>query len=94
MGLDKRISVSTRRQEASAAPRELRNGEVLSVNFSVMLQRDIQAGDVLGFGMRAKQDGQIQHLPLLFNPGPTPGSFTPIIIANFTPTSNATQSKC
>ena len=56
--------------EVPAAPRELRNGEVLSVNFSVMLQRDIQAGDVLGFGVRAKQDGRIQHCPFSTNLGP------------------------
>ena len=67
----KRISVSTRRHEVPAAPRELRNGEVLSVKID-----------------------RIEHLPPLYKLGPTPGSFTPIVIANFAPTSNATQSKC
>ena len=70
-------------------PRNLNDGEVLSFNFTVMLQMDIQAGDVLGFRMNALgAGGRIEHLPLLYKPGPTPGSFTPIIIANFNPTSN------
>ena len=60
-----------------------------------MLQMDIQAGDVLGFRLLKKgSDGRIEHLPLLYKPGPTPDSFTPIVIANFAPTSNSTQSKC
>ena len=76
------------------APRELRNGEVLSFNFTVMLQMDIQAGDVLGFRLLKKgSDGRIEHLPLLYKPGPTPGSFTPIVIANFNPTSDTTTTK-
>ena len=64
-------------------------------NFTVMLQMDIQAGDVLGFRLLKKgSDGRIGHLPLLYKPGPTPDSFTPIVIANFAPTSNSMQSKC
>ena len=63
--------------------RSLKPWEVLSFNFTVMLQMDIQAGDVLGFRMNALgDDGRIEHLPLLYKPGPTPGSFTPIVIAN------------
>ena len=68
-------------------PRNLNEGDVLSFNFTVMLQMDIQAEDVVGFRMHALGvGGQIEHLPLLYKPGPTPGSFTPIIIANFTAT--------
>ena len=56
---------------------------------------DLQVGDVLGFWlMELGVGGRIEHLPLLYKPGPTPGSFTPIVIANFAPTSNSTQSKC
>ena len=73
---------------ADIRPRELNDGEVLSYNFSVMPQMDIQAGYVLGFWlMELGVGGRIEHLPLLYKPGPTPGSFTPIIIANFTATS-------
>ena len=88
----KRIYENDQRQEVSGAadsrPRELNDGEVLSYNFSVMPQMDIiQAGDVLGFWLMELSDGRIEHLPLLYKPGPTPGTFTPIIIANFTATS-------
>ena len=62
--------------------------EVRSFNFTVMLAWDIQAGDVLGFLLSNRGvGGRIEHLPLLYKPGPTPGSFTPIIIASFNPTS-------
>ena len=68
--------------------------EVRSFNFTVMLAWDIQAGDVLGFLLSNRGgDGRIEHLPLLYKPGPTPGSFTPIIIASFTPTSSPTPSE-
>ena len=94
----KRISEHYQSQVVPGAtdsrPRDLNNEEVLRFNFSVMLQMDdIQAGDILGFRMRAEQDGRIQHLPLSFKPGPTPGSFTPIIIANFNPTSGTTPTE-
>ena len=51
-----------------------------------MLQMDIRAGDLLGFRLLEKgsDNGRIEHLPLLYKPGPTSGSFTPIIIADFT----------
>ena len=63
--------------------------DVLPFNFTVMLAWNIQAGDVLGFLLGNRGGGgRIEHLPLLYKPGPTPGSFTPIIIANFTPTSS------
>ena len=75
-------------------PRNLNDGEVLSFNFTVMLQMNIQAGDVLGFWlMELGDDGRIEHLPLLYKPGPTPGSFTPIVIANFTATSDSTPTE-
>ena len=88
----KRIYENDQRQEVSGTadsrPRELNDGEVLYYNFSVMPQMDIQAGDVLGFRlMELGVGGRIEHLPLLYKPGPTPGSFTPIAIANFTATS-------
>ena len=67
--------------------------DVLSFNFTVRLQMDIQAGDVLGFQLIGRgTDGRLEHLPLLYKPGPSPGTFTPIIIANFTPISD--QSEC
>ena len=88
------ISENNQRQWVSGAHRELMNGEVLSFNFTVMLQMDIQAGDVLGFRlMELGKNDQIEHLPLLYKPGPTPGSFTPIVIANFNPTSDITTTK-
>ena len=75
-------------------PRNLNDGEVFSFNFTVMLQMDIQAGDVLGFRLlELGNGGRIEHLPLLYKPGPTPGSFTPIVIANFNPTSDITTTK-
>ena len=74
--------------------RSLNPRDVLSFNFTVMLQVDIQAGDVLGFRMNALgAGGRIEHLPLLYKPGPTPGSFTPIVIANFTATSDTTPTE-
>ena len=88
------MSESGQQQEipgaADGRPRELNDREVLSYNFTVMhmLQMDIQAGDVLGFWLMELTDGRIEHLPLLYKPGPTPGSFTPIVIANFNPTSD------
>ena len=70
-------------------PHVLNDGEILSFNFTVMLQMDIQVGDVLGFRLIGlSSDGRIEHLPLLYKPGPTLGSFTPIVIANFTATSD------
>ena len=85
----KLISENDQRQRVSGVPRELKNGEVLSFTFTVMLQMDIQAGDVLGFRLLGLgDDGRIEHLPLLYKPGPTPGSFTPIVIADFNPTSD------
>ena len=94
------ISENDQRQRVPGATgrnpaRNLNDKEVLSFNFTMMLQMDIQAGDVLGFWlMELGVGGRIEHLPLLYKPGPTPDSFTPIVIANFAPTSNATQSKC
>ncbi len=74
---------------AADNPHNLTDGEVLSFNFTVMLQMDIQAGDVLGFRLLELGAGdRIEHLPLLYKPGPTPGSLTPIVIANFNPTSD------
>ena len=92
------ISENDQKQRVPVAndddPRNLNDGEVLSFNFTVMLQMDIQAGDVLGFRMNALgAGGRIQHLPLLYKPGPTPGSFTPIIIANFNPTRDTTPTE-
>ena len=69
------------------------SGNDLMFNFTVRLQMGVQAGDVLGFQLNELGGGgRIEHLPLLYKPGPTPGTFTPIIIANFTPTSD--QSEC
>ena len=94
----KLISENGKRQEvpgiAEVPPLSLNDGDVLSFNFSVMLQMDIQAGDVLGFRLMELGDGgRIEHLPLLYKPGPTPGNFTPIIIANFNPTIGTPPSK-
>ena len=75
-------------------PRVLNDGEVFSLNFTVILQMDTQAGDVLGFRINALgAGGRIEHLPLLYKPGPTPGSFTPIVIASFTATSDSSPTK-
>ena len=72
----------------------LSQGNVLPFNFTVGLQMDIQAGDTLGFQLNELGgDGRIEHLPLLYKPGPTPGTFTPIIIANFNPTSDPPTSE-
>ena len=58
------------------------------LQFSMMLQMDIQARNVVGFCLMVLgSDSRIEHLHLLYKPGPTPDSFTPIVIANFTPTS-------
>ena len=60
----------------------------------VTLQMAIQAGDVVDFLVNDRGvGGRIEHLPLLYKPGPTPGSFTPIIITNFTPTSGPPPSE-
>ena len=67
---------------------------VLSINFTVDLQTVIQAGDVLGFQLNELGGGgRLEHLPLLYKPSPIPGTFTPIIIANFTPTSDPQSSE-
>ena len=64
--------------------RRLQSDDVLSYNFIVEVQMDIQAGDVLGFRLLSRGvNTRLEHLPLLYKPGPTPGTFTPIIIANF-----------
>ena len=82
------------RRVTSAESIQLNPGDVLSFNVTVIAQVDIQAGDVLGFRLVEQgDDGRIEHLPLLYKPGPTPGSFTPIIIANFNPTSGTPPSK-
>ena len=55
---------------------------------------DIQAGDVLGLRLvEPGDDGRIEHLLLLYKPGHTPGNFTPIVIANFTATSDTTPTE-
>ena len=70
------------------------SGNDLMFNFTVRLQMGVQAGDVLGFQLNELGGGgRIEHLPLLYKPGPTPGTFTPIIIANFTPTSDPPTSE-
>ena len=88
---------STQRQCTTTANSEfieLHPGDVHSFNFTVALQMAIQAGDVLGFLVLDRGDGgRIEHLPLLYKPGPSPGSFTPIIIASFTPTSGPRPSE-
>ena len=94
----KLISENGQRQKIPGATdrnfRNLNDREVLSFNFTVMLQMGIRAGDVLGFRLfELGRNDRIEHLPLLYKHGPTPGSFTPIVIANLAPTSNATQSK-
>ena len=96
----RRIIESTARQSTIDAPGttdsddtiRLHPGVVLSFNFTVMLQVDIQAGDMLGFQLTAMSDNRIEHLPLLYKPGPTPGSFTPVIIANFNTSSEPATS--
>ena len=97
-----RIYESDAIQSTRGAPGTTRNGQdvqlgpnvVLSFNLTVMLQMDIQAGDVLGFQVVNERvengTSHIEHLPLLYKPGPTPDSFTPVIIANFVPTSEST----
>ena len=55
---------------------------------------DIQAGDVLGLRLvELGDDGRIEHLLLLYKPSHTPGNFTPIVIANFTATSDTTPTE-
>ena len=88
---------STQRQRTNTANFiRLDPGDVLSFNFifTVALQMAIQAGDVVGFLVNDRGvGGQIEHLPLLYKPGPTPGSFTPIIIANYTPDNTQRQNQ-
>ena len=82
------------RRVTSAESIRLNPGDELTFNVTVIAQVDIQAGDVLGFRLVEQGDGgRIEHLPLLFKPGPTPGSFTPIVIANFTATSDSTPTE-
>ena len=67
---------------------------MLSFNVTVIAQVNIQAGDVLGFWLVEQgDDNRIEHLPLLYKPGPTPGSFTPIVIAKFDPTSDSSPTE-
>ena len=78
----------------SAESIRLNPGDELTFNVTVIAQVDIQAGDVLGFRLVEQgDDGRIEHLPLLYKPGPTPGSFTPIVITNFTATSDSTPTE-
>ena len=73
----------------SAKSIRLNPGDVLLYNVTVIAQVDIQAGDVLGLRLvELGDDGRIEHLLLLYKPGHTPGNFTPIVIANFTATSD------
>ena len=70
------------------------SGNDLMFNFTVRLQMGVQAGDVLGFRLNALgENDRLEHLPLLYKPGPSHGSFTPIIVANFNPTSNPPTSE-
>ena len=88
------FEASTLRRVTSAESIRVNPGDVLSFNVTVIAQVDIQAGDVLGFRLVEQgTDGRIEHLPLLYKPGPAPGSFTPIIIANLTATSDATPTE-
>ena len=89
-------SESGQRLQTSVNPiLRLGSQRVLSYNFTVRLQMSIQEGDVLGFQLLDRgSNGRIEHLPLLFKPGLTPGTFTPIITANFHPTSDPVQSEC
>ena len=83
-----------RQQTTDGLITTLQSDDVLSYNFTVRLQIEIQSGDVLGFWLSARGLlGQIRHLPLLYKPGPAPGAFTPIIIASFNPTSDPIPSE-
>ena len=82
------------RKVTSAESIRLNPGDVLSFNVTVIAQVNIQAGDVPGFRLVEQgDDGRIEHLPLLYKPSPTPVNFTPIIIANFTATSDTTPTE-
>ena len=85
------FEASMLRRVTSAESIQLNPGDVLSFNVTVIAQVDIQAGDVLGFRLVEQgDDDRIEHLPLLYKPGHTPGNFTPIVTANLTATSDAT----
>ena len=58
---------------------------------NVLPQMEVLAKDTLAFRLllpyNSGQGPVYQHVPLLFKPGPSPGAFTPIVIANFTASS-------
>ena len=59
------------RRVTSAESISLNAWDVLSFNVTVIVQVDIQAGDVLGFRLVEQgDDDRIEHLPLLYKPGP------------------------
>ena len=101
------IFESDKRQRIVGAPGTIGTGQdiqigpntVLSFNFTVMLGVTIEPGDILGlramnYSRKASLTPVIEHLPLLYKPGPAPGDLTPIIIANFASTSRPHMGEC
>ena len=77
--------------------RTLQSGEVLQYLGEISTQTEVLANDMVGFRLadlkRANKINIYQHLPLLYKPGPAPGTFIPIVSANVT-ASNTTSEEC
>ena len=63
--------------------------EVMRKNFTIFHEMEVHAKDVLAFRLPGSVDNSVlSHVPLLFKPGPSPGTFIPIVSANFTASSD------
>ena len=60
----------------------LTQDDVYQYSNTITTNIDILATDILGFQLRQQDRGIYYHLPLLYKPGPTPGTFIPIVSAN------------
>lgn len=74
--------------------RTLKSDELFQYSDTIQTKIDVLANDMLGFQMKEQDRFVYQHLPLLYKPGPSPGTFIPIVSANFTASSVPITSEC
>ena len=68
---------------------KLAQNDLYQYSDTITTNIDILANDILGFQLRQQDSGIYRHLPLLYKPGPTPGTFIPIVSANITASSTS-----
>ena len=77
----------------------LQSNEVLPYLGEISTQTEVLANDMIGFQLadlrrtRANNVNIYRHLPLLYKPGPAPGTFIPIVSAKVT-ASSTTSEEC